>query len=237
MKPLWRSFGVFIRQIIRDNMLWAVCFAPLLAALFFRYGIPLIEGLLCGYFQQQAILSDYYLLFDLLLSLLTPYLFCYVSAMVMLTERDENMAGYMAVTPVGKSGYVMSRLVFPALIALVASVLLMSFFTLTVWLFWTALAVCLLTCLLSITVALLIFSLSRNRVEGMAMAKMAGLLILGLLVPFFILSNVKYLAAPLPSFWIAEFCITQNVLLLLPAALISLIWIWLLYGRFVRKLY
>ncbi|HBL49883.1 MAG TPA: hypothetical protein DDZ65_06545, partial [Firmicutes bacterium] len=198
MKPLWRSFGVFIRQIIRDNMLWAVCFAPLLAALFFRYGIPLIEGLLCGYFQQQAILSDYYLLFDLLLSLLTPYLFCYVSAMVMLTERDENMAGYMAVTPVGKSGYVMSRLVFPALIALVASVLLMSFFTLTVWLFWTALAVCLLTCLLSITVALLIFSLSRNRVEGMAMAKMAGLLILGLLVPFFILSNVKYLAAPLP---------------------------------------
>ena len=116
MKPLLRSFGIFIRQITRDNMLWAVCLAPFITALLFRFGIPYAESLLCAYFQRQRILADYYLLFDLWLCLTPSYMLCFASAMVMLTERDENMAGYMAVTPVGKTGYVLSRLIFPAAI-------------------------------------------------------------------------------------------------------------------------
>ncbi len=67
-------------------MLWAVCLAPLLAAVFFRFGIPYAEQLLCDYFHRQVILAPFYLLFDLLISLITPFMFCYASAMVMLTE-------------------------------------------------------------------------------------------------------------------------------------------------------
>jgi fluoroquinolone transport system permease protein len=95
-------------------MLYAVCIAPLLAAFLFRFGIPYIETLLCNYFGKPAIISDYYLLFDLFLAVMTPYMFCFVSSMVILTEYDENMASYMAVTPVGKGGYIISRLLFPA---------------------------------------------------------------------------------------------------------------------------
>jgi fluoroquinolone transport system permease protein len=217
-------------------MLAAVCIATIITAFFIRFGIPAIEGILCGYFQKEAILSDYYLLFDLLLALITPYMLCFASAMMMLTEYDENMAGYLAVTPVGKRGYILSRLAFPAVIAFIISIILIHWFSLTAWSFGIILLTCLLTCLVSVAVALLLFAFSHNRVEGMAMAKLSGLLMLGLPVPFFLLSDVQYLFSPLPSFWIAKFCMVQNTIFLLPALLSSLIWIWLLYRKFVRKI-
>jgi fluoroquinolone transport system permease protein len=217
-------------------MLVAVCIATVLTAFFIRFGVPAIEGILCGYFQKAAILADYYLLFDLLLALITPYMLCFASAMMMLTEYDENMASYLSVTPVGKRGYILSRLVLPAVIALIVSIVLIHWFSLTIWPLGIILLTCILTCLVSIAVALLLFAFSHNRVEGMAMAKLSGLLMLGLFVPFFLLPDIQYLFSPLPSFWITKFCMEQNAIFLLPALASSLIWILLLYRKFNRKI-
>lgn len=236
MKPLWRSFAVFIRQIKEDDMLLGVCFTPLLTGLLFRFGVPFLEGQLCAHFEADAILAPYYLLFDLFLCIVTPYMFCFVSSLVMLTEYDENMASYLSVTPVGKRGYIISRLILPAAFSFFAAVLVMLLFSLTVWTLPLLIAACLLSCLLSIAVALIIFSLSHNRVEGMAMGKLAGLFLLGLFVPFFLESWAQYLFAPLPSFWVAKLCAEANFVHLFPALLTSLLWIWALYRRFERKI-
>lgn len=237
MKPLLSSFGIFIRHIIRDNMFWAVCLAPLITALLFRFGVPYAETLLCTYFQRNTILADYYLLFDLWLCLTPSYMFCFASAMVMLTERDENMAGYMAVTPVGKTGYVLSRLVFPAAIAFIFSILLTYFFSLTDWDLFILSVVSLLLSLSSTAAALFIFSFSRNRVEGVAMTKITSLIFLGLFVPYFVFSDAQYLAAPFPSFWVAKLCLEDNSILILPALIVSLVWILMLGRKFGRELY
>jgi len=236
MKPLLRSFKMFLRQIWNDDMLVAVFVAPLLVACLFRFGIPYLESLLCSYFHREVILQGYYLLFDLFLSVLTPYMFCFASSMVMLTEYDENMTSYMAVTPVGKKGYLVSRLAFPAAISFLVSVLLMCWFTLTIWSTFMTIITCLMTCTLSIIVSLFIFSFSHNRVEGLAVAKLSGLVMLGLPVPFLLLSKIQYLFSFLPSFWIAKLCMEQNVLFILPTLLVSGIWMWALYQKFMRKL-
>lgn len=236
MKPLMKSFLIFIRQIARDSMLYAVCIAPLLAAGFFWYGVPYLEGLLCGYFGQASILAGYYLLFDLFLAVLTPYMFCFASSMVILTEYDENMASYLAVTPVGRRGYLLSRLVFPAVISFFISGILLRLFALTVWTLPMLLTVCLLSSLLSIAVTLLLVSFSHNRVEGMALAKLSGILMIGLPVPFFLTSNIQHLFSLLPSFWIAKLSLEIRYLYLLPALLTSGLWIWVLFGRFEKKL-
>lgn len=236
MKPLLRSFSLFMKQIFKDSMLAAVCIAAVLTGFFIRFGVPAIEGALCAYFQKEALLADYYLLFDLLLCFVTPYMVCFASAMMMLTEYDENMTSYLAVTPVGKRGYVLSRLVFPAVLAFIASVVLMWRFSLTEWPLWMLLMACLLTGFIGIAAAMFLFALSHNRVEGMAMGKLSGLLLLGLPVPFFLLSDVQYLFSPLPSFWIAKLSMAQNAIYLLPALLSSLIWIGLLYKKFVGKI-
>lgn len=236
MRPLIRSFSMFVRQVFKDSMLVAVCFAVVIAAFFIRFGIPALENILCVYFQKKFILADYYLLFDLLLALITPYLLCFASALMMLTEYDENISGYLAVTPVGKKGYILSRLAFPATIAFIVSVVLMHWFTLSAWARGMILITCLLTSLTSFAVALLLFASSHNRVEGMAMAKLSGLLMLGLPVPFFMKSNMQFFFSPLPSFWIAKLCLEQNTIFLLLAVLSSLIWIWPLYRKFKKKI-
>lgn len=237
MRPVFRSLSLFIRQITRDKMLWAVCLAPLITALLFRFGIPYLETLLCNYFHRDKILTDYYLLFDLMLCLMPSYMLCFASAMVMLTERDENMAEYMSVTPVGKRGYVISRLILPSAISVPFSILLTLFFSLTILNLPLIMVISLLMSLSSVAIALFIFSFSRNRVEGMAMAKLSGLMFLGRVMPFFVFSDVQYLIAFLPSFWIAKVCMEGNSLLLLPALLVSFAWIGLLSYRFIRKLY
>jgi fluoroquinolone transport system permease protein len=167
---------------------------------------------------------------------MTPYLFCFASAMVMLTEYDENMSVYLSVTPLGKRGYVLSRPAFPAALSFLAAAALTGLFSLTRWQLPTLLLVCLLTAAASVLVALFLFSFSRNRVEGMAMAKLAGLVMGGLAVPFFMKSGAQYLFAPLPSFWIAKLCLGSRPLFLFPALLVLLAWLWPLYGKFKRKL-
>lgn len=237
MKPLLNSFGIFIRQITRDRMLWAICLAPIICAFVFRFGIPYAEGLLCSYFRRQTILAGYYLLFDLWLCLMPSYMLCFASAMVMLTERDENMAGYMAVTPLGKTGYVLSRLIFPAVIAFFFSILLTYISSLTKWNLLILSAVSLLMSLSSAAAALMIFSFSRNKVEGMAVGKMASLIFIGIVIPFFIKSDAQYLGAFLPSFWAVKLCTGGNIMLMLPALAVCLVWIWAAGCRFVKKLY
>lgn len=235
MNPFIRSFIMFIKQISKDRMLFGVCFAPFISALLFRYGIPSLEIILTGYFNRSVILTPYYLLFDLLLCILTPYMFCFASSMVILAEFDENMARYMAVTPVGKKGYVISRLLFPAVISFIVSILLLVLFSLTVWPFPMIITASLLSGILCIIISLFIVSFSHNRVEGLALSKLAGLITLGLPAPFFIKSGILWLLSPLPSFWIARLCMEQNYFYLLPAAAISAVWLVLLFRRFDKK--
>ncbi len=236
MKPIIRCFGMFLKQISKDGMLYATMIAPILAGFAFRFGIPAAETALCGYFGRSTILSQYYLLFDLFLAIITPYMLCFVSSLVILTENDENMSSYMAVTPVGKRGYIASRLVLPAIIAVFVSLILMKLFSLTSWTTSALLIICVLSSLLNIGVSLLIVSFSHNRVEGMALGKLAGIILMGLPVPFFLFSDVQYLFSVLPSFWIAKLSVEDDYLFAVPALVTSLIWIRILYGRFVKKL-
>ncbi len=236
MKAILSSFRVFIRQIVRDDMLWAVCLAPVLAGLFFRFAVPAADRWLAQTLDGELLLADYYLLFDLMLNLMTPYMFCFAAAMVMLTEYDENIAVYMAITPVGKTGYIISRLLMPGILSVPAGMLATGIFSLTDWPIGRLIIVSLLSSLLSLAVALLVVSFSSNRVEGMALAKLSGLMMMGLPVPFFIVSNHQYWFSVLPSFWIARLGVGQNDLYAVPAAITSVIWILILYRKFERKL-
>jgi fluoroquinolone transport system permease protein len=121
-------------------------------------------------------------------------------------------------------------------IAFMASALLVRAFSLTQWRLWMLIVICVLTSLASVGVALLLFSFSHNRVEGMAMAKMSGLLLMGLPVPFFLLSNTQFLFSPLPTFWIAKLGMEPNLLYFIAALLTSMLWIMLLYSKFRKKL-
>lgn len=236
MKAIFYSFNMFINQIRKDKMLWAVCLAPILTALFFYFGIPKLELLLISYLHKTSFLEEYYLLFDLFLSLITPYMFCFASAMVMLSEFDENMVSYLAVTPIGKKGYILSRLVLPAVISFIVSIVLVYSFSLTNWSFLMILLICLQTDIICIVLALFIFSFSHNKVEGMAMAKLSGLIMIGLPIPFFLFSKFQFMFSIFPSFWISKFVLEKNIFYIFPYIFTTILLFALFYGKFKRKI-
>ena len=236
MKANLRSMRMFFKQIQGDSMLVMLCFLPPLIAAIFRFGIPFAEEQLCSVFQISSVLSDYYLLFDLFLAVFPPYFLVFISSMVMLSEIDENVAAYLAVTPIRKKGYIVSRLIYPALLSVAVSALLLSLCALTGWTAFNLLLISILSALLCVPVGMLVVVYAHNRVEGMAMAKLSGLVLFGLPIPFFLSGGLQYLFSWLPSFWIAKLFLTHNYLALLPALLVSAAWIWVQYRRFVRKL-
>ena len=235
MKAIRLSFFQMLAYMRRDMMLFAACLTPILAGLLFRFGIPLLETALTDWFHMSAIISPYYALIDILFAMLSPVMFCFVSAMVSLEEADEKTAVYLFVTPLGRNGYLAARFCVSAVAAFLVTIVLFPIFKLTSL---SPVDVVLLTvggALQGIIISLLILTLSSNKLEGMAVTKLSSLMIFGAVIPFFIKHNIQYVIAMLPSFWIGK-AICENVLLyMLPAFALSAMWIGFLLKRYLRK--
>lgn len=236
MKAIYISFSQMLRQLQRDIMLLVITITPFLSGVIFRFGIPMAERLLTGYFGKEAILTSYYELFDLFLIILTPYMLNFVVAMVILEETDDHMTVYLAVTPLGKVGYLFSRLGVTGIISFPISIIVYLLFHISHIEILMLTGIALAGAVHGAVAALLIVSLSTNKVEGMAVGKMASLLSLGALAPYFVTGKVQYFVSVLPSFWIAKTIQANNYVTLLVAILLATLWIVFLLGKFTRKM-
>lgn len=235
-KMLFYSFKQYINQIMKDAMLILLCIAPILCGLFFKFGIPFIQTLLVKYFKLSDVLQPYFLLFDMMLAVLTPLLYCFASAYLILGEIDEGISKYMAVTPLGKKGYLISRLGFPTFISFIVTIVALSVFSLTEMTLGLIIGISFLSAAMGFIEALLIVSISSNRVEGMAVSKLSGILILGIPAPFFIIGNIQYLLFFLPSFWVSKFALERNPIYMAACVVVSVVWMILLYKKFKKKI-
>ena len=107
------SFKMFVRNIFSDGMLSAIICIPLLLAAIYRFVFPLIV-------QHYPMLKDfslYYPILDLFLAIMCPYMICFASVLVVLDETDMKINRYITITPLGKKGYLISRLIIPVLFA------------------------------------------------------------------------------------------------------------------------
>ena len=105
--------------------------APLLAGLVIRFGVPLLKKTLIGFTGSPFVLLPYYGLFHFFFASLSPAMVCFIAAMVMLEERDEQIDRYLFVTGLGRKGYFVSRIVIPALLAFAVTAVLLPLFNLT----------------------------------------------------------------------------------------------------------
>ncbi|MCM1119359.1 MAG: ABC transporter permease [bacterium] len=236
MRAIRLSFLQMLTYMRRDRMLFAACLAPVLAGVLFRFAIPLLETALTDYLQLPTVIAPYYALIDIFLAMLSPAMFCFVSAMVSLEETDEKTAAYLFVTPLGKDGYLVARFCIPSAAAFLVTAVLLPVFSLTTLsltdIAWLAAG----GALQGVIISLLILTLSSNKLEGMAVTKLSSLTIFGAAVPFFIEHNVQYLLSLLPSFWIGKAVRDHIPFFMLPAFVLSAIWIYLLAKRYYERL-
>lgn len=235
MKIFLSATKRFFAEIWSDAMLAVPVLVPLFMGLLFRFGVPALEGYLCGRLGWAAILAPYYPIFDLLLSIMTPLMFTAAGAMVILDEADLGLARAIAVTPVGRGGYLASRIGVPALLATVYCAIVTLVFKLSDMsdLKLLLLAVC--SGALSVTVALMISTMAKNKVEGLAYSKLSGLFVLGLPVALLVPAPFKYASAFLPTFWMTELTLGGSLWLVIPAILTSVLLSALFAGYFEKK--
>ena len=218
------SFKMFIRNIFSDGMLSAIICIPLILAAIYRFVFPLIV-------QHYPMLKDfslYYPILDLFLAIMCPYMICFASVLVVLDETDMKINRYIIITPLGKKGYLISRLLIPVLFAAIVSFVLLSFCSVS--------DMSLLATILSVVAAMIILAYAGNKVEGMALAKVSALVMVGLIIPFVITDSTQYVFSFLPSFWIAKFLISNNYWFILPTIFLSGGLIYILYNRYITKI-
>lgn len=234
-KRLSISFMQYLNQIAKDAMLFLSCLAPVLYGLFMKFGIPAAEKFLTGYYSREEVLVPYFLIFDLFLVVLTPMMFSFASSMVILGEIDDGITKYMSVTPLGRGGYLISRLILPLTLSFVVSIIVMNVFSLDIISFEMIILLSFLSSVLGFITTMMVVSLSANKVEGMAITKMSGISMIGIILPFFVLTRIQYLAIMLPSFWMAKFALEGKITYLILCVMVSAGWILLLLRKFMKK--
>ncbi|HGM3457849.1 ABC transporter permease [Clostridioides difficile] len=236
MIKIINAFKQEFEQIKRDAMLFIVCVSPILCGVFIKFGIPLIQNISLNKFYYQLNLEPYFLMFDLLLAFITPFMFFFASTMVILGEIDDSISNYLIVTPLGKTGYLVSRFGIPGILAFIITMILLIFFSLTRISFLLNLSISLLVLLQGVIISILVISLSSNKLEGMVITKFSGVFMMGILAPFFILNKVQYILFFLPTFWISKAFKEDNYIYMFISIVISLIWILLLFKKFSKKI-
>ena len=236
MKAVRLCFLQLLRFIRRDMMLLMVLSAPILCTLLYHFLLPLLEIFLCNTLLQPAVISPYYPLLNIFFCMLAPSLFCFAAAMILLEERDEHTAGYLMITPLGRSGYLFSRLLLPALLAYCYTLLLFPFAMLSTLSFIEILLFSAIGALQGLISAMLTISCSSNKLEGMAITKLSSLLILGAAIPWFLQDAIQYLLSFSPAFWLGKAVMENSLLFLLPSLFTALLWIGSLWKRFHRTI-
>ncbi len=230
------AFRQFLKSVWSDFMLAACLFAPIFMGLFFKIGVPILEQFLFKYFNTTTILTPYYPLFDLLLSYMTPLMLSFSGIMVILEELDDGTAKYLFVTPLGKRGYFISRIGILTCLSILYNVILLAIFSLSDIPWYHMIIAAFLNAIFSIIIAMMVIAFAKNKVEGMALVKLSGFMIVGFLAAFFMKTPLGYIAGILPSFWMGRLIFDSGLLAILPCVGISFAWMVLLNKKFKDKI-
>lgn len=206
MSAVWKLFMIGLRQIVRDGMLLILIPAPFLMGAALRLILPLADSIVAE--KMNFSLDPWYPLSDTFVMAMTPVMTAMVWAFLMLDERDESIGIYYNITPAGGRAYLMARMGIPMLWAFISSLLVIWLFGLAVGNIVVLLSVAVIGALQGVITCILLVALAGNKVEGLALAKLTSLLLLGLPVAWFIDAPSKYLCGFLPSFWMGEIIYT-----------------------------
>ncbi len=239
-----RFWTVFVRNdlknISRDSLLIYVLTLPWLIPVVFRLGIPpLAAWLESGYHFNLELYYPLLLSFSIVMQV--PLIFGIVFGFLLLDEKDDGILAAIQVSPLSMDGYLRHRLLLTGFLSLLYVVVMLPTTGMVPWtLLYNLLPVVLLAGLLGVGATLLIAVVANNKVEGFALMKAMGMLMLGPLAAFFIEGRWQLLLGIVPSYWLAKaywlISAGENAWLYILAGFAYLLLIiYLLLQRFNRK--
>ncbi len=195
--PLIKMAISDFRLIFRDPTLWLFLLLPVLLNLMVVYLLPYV-------FNKFPVLNPYVSVFLNIALIENTMVFCIISTLVLIEEKETGTARVYATLPVTKSLLILSRLALPYLLTVVINFItlnLQKFYPLTLS---AQLQAALLTSLVMPVYVLLVSSHAKNRIEAMVFIKLYNFLVLLPVAAFFITTNFRHGFGLLPTHWLLQ---------------------------------
>jgi fluoroquinolone transport system permease protein len=195
-----RALGpIDLASIRRDSLLRWMFVMPLLLAALVRYGLPVLAAWLVE--RHGFDLAPYSGLIGSLLVMVTPMLYGTVIGFLLLDEKDDRTLTALQVTPLTPAGYLVYRLGMPSLLSVVMTVAVLSASGVCTLGPARRLAVAVAAAPLAPAFALFLAAFARNKVQGFALMKAAGVINWPPLIAWFVRSPWQWAFGLCPTYW------------------------------------
>ena len=221
------------KLIFRDPSLRAFLALPLILFGLFIWFLPNMAN-------KYDFLTPYLPLFLMIGVIENTQMFSFISSMVLIDEKETEVAKVYGVVPLSKAQYILSRLLIPFLMTVVFNIILIKIqvFYPVDWL--SNIIISILTALVVPVYVLGINTLVQNRMQGIIYVKAFNIVVLLPIASFFLPQNIKHIFGIFPTHWIFQVIdnTTQSISIAVPALIgftffiLLLIWV---SKQFIRK--
>jgi fluoroquinolone transport system permease protein len=197
MKQVLKLAITDFKLIFRDPSLRTFLFFPVIL-------LVLIIWVLPSFVQKNDFLIPYLPVFLIIAAIENTQMFCFISSMVLIDEKESEVAKVYGIVPLSKFKYIVSRFIIPYFFTVSLNVILFivqPFYSIS---FGNNLVISLLTALIVPLYVLSINAIVINRMQGMVYIKAFNMIVLVPIVAFFIPPQFKHLFGFLPTHWIFQ---------------------------------
>jgi len=183
--------------IFRDSSLRSFFFLPIIIFAFIIWVVPYLV-------ETYDFLLPYLPVFLAVAVIENTQMFCFISTMVLIDEKETDVAKVYGVVPLTKEAYIFSRFLIPYFFTVflnIAMLLAQPFYVIPFGI------VILISCLAALVVpvyVLAINSIVQNRMQGMVYVKAFNMLVLIPLAVFFVPENIRHLFGIFPTHWLYQ---------------------------------
>lgn len=194
MKTLLKVAINDFKLVFRDASLNFFFIFPIINLFVVRYGLPYVV-------ENVPVLADYVPILIMFLANQASLIFGFIYSMVLIDEKDTNVAKVYGILPVSKFWFAIFRLIPPFLLSTIATFLMIivqPYFEIpiAVNLFFAVLAG-----LIAPIMILFIALMAKNKLEGMTWQKLFNIPIMLPVLAFFVPAAFSFLFGFLPTHW------------------------------------
>jgi fluoroquinolone transport system permease protein len=195
-----RALGpIDARSVRRDALLRWMVLLPLGLAVLVRLGWPMLEARFQTLFQLD--LAPYHTLIASSFLVLVPQLFGMVIGFLLLDQRDDRTLMALQVTPMSLGGYLTYRVIVPLVLSAVVLLVVIPLLGLVEVAFVPLLISVLATSALTPLFALFLAAFAANKVQGFALVKSLGIILLPALIAYFVPLPWQLALGLSPVYW------------------------------------
>ena len=184
-----------LRLIFRDPVLYVMFFVPLLFIALLRFGLPPL-------FETLPVLLSYKMVFIASICLVTAMFPAFIFSFIMLDEKDLEILAAIRVLPVSPSMFILYRLLFISLFAMLFNLLILMLSNQTGWTLGKMLMVSIPVAMVSPASCLIITAFASNKIVGTTWMKGLNFLFMIPVLTYIFDGSWEYILGVLPYYWI-----------------------------------